>query len=65
MKTQMSDKYICLRCKCAGAKTLVPYKIIEDTNGESIKFKGQLCEKCFNELFGRPQNTGSENEGTK
>lgn len=61
----MSDKYVCLRCKSAGAKSLVPYKIIEDRDGSSVKFKGQLCEKCFNELFGPPQNTGDNNEEQK
>ena len=60
----MSEKNICMRCKSAGAKSLIPYKIIEDRDGESVKFKGQLCEQCFNELFGRPQNTGNEDEGT-
>ena len=53
----MSEKNICMKCKCAGAKSLVPYKIIEDRDGESVRFKGQLCEKCFNELFGQPQST--------
>lgn len=47
----MEDKYACMRCKCSGAKSLVPYKIIRDDNGESVKFVGQLCEKCFKELF--------------
>ena len=54
----MSDnKYICIHCKCAGAKSLVPYKIIEDRDGNSIKFKGQLCEACFKKLIGPAQNT--------
>ena len=61
----MSEKTVCMRCKSAGAKSLVPYKIIEDIDGESVKFKGQLCEKCFNELFGRPQNMGNEDENNK
>ena len=48
----MSDgKYVCMRCKCAGAKSLVPFKIIEDRDGMSVKFRGQLCERCFKELF--------------
>ena len=50
-------KYICMKCKCAGAKSFVPFKIIEDRNGESVKFRGQLCEKCFNELFERKEST--------
>ena len=59
----MSDgKYICMKCKCAGAKTLVPFKIVEDRDGESIKFRGQLCEKCFNELMAPAQNTKEEND---
>ena len=41
----MEDKYACMRCKCSGAKSLVPYKIIRDDNGESVKFVGQLCER--------------------
>ena len=61
----MSEKNICMKCKCAGAKSLVPYKIIEDRDGESVRFKGQLCEKCFNELFGPPQNTGNVSEENK
>lgn len=47
----MADKYSCMKCKCAGAKTLVPYKVIKDINGESVRFVGQLCERCFKELF--------------
>lgn len=47
----MADKYACMRCKCAGAKSLIPYKIIRDNNGESVKFIGQLCERCYKELF--------------
>ena len=62
----MSDgKYICMKCKCAGAKTLVPFKIVEDRDGESIKFRGQLCEKCFNELMVPAQNTDNVSEETK
>ena len=58
----MSEKNICMRCKSAGAKSLVPYKIIEDRDGESVRFRGQLCEKCFNELFGSPQNTENKEQ---
>ena len=47
----MDNKYMCMKCKCAGAKSLVPYKIIEDRDGESVKFKGQLCDRCYKELF--------------
>ena len=47
----MADKYMCMKCKCAGAKSLVPFKIIEDRDGMSVKFRGQLCERCFKELF--------------
>ena len=52
----MADNYTCMRCKCAGAKSMIPYKIIEDKDGESIRFKGQLCERCYKELFENPQN---------
>ena len=47
----MENKYTCMKCKCAGAKSLVPFKIIEDKDGMSVKFMGQLCERCFKELF--------------
>lgn len=47
----MADNYVCMRCKCSGVKSLVPYKIIRDDNGESVRFIGQLCERCFKELF--------------
>lgn len=58
----MSEKYTCVVCKCAGAKSLIPYKIIEDKDGESIKFKGQLCEKCFNELITPARNMEDKDE---
>lgn len=45
------DKYICSRCKDAGTKGLVPYKIIRESDGMSVKFVGQLCEKCYKEIF--------------
>ena len=56
------DKNICMKCKCAGAKSLVPFKIIEDRDGMSVKFRGQLCEKCFNELVESAQNKEDENK---
>jgi hypothetical protein len=63
MENIMSDgKYVCMRCKCAGAKSLVPFKIVEDKDGESVKFRGQLCEKCFNELIASAQNTKDEDK---
>lgn len=55
----MSEKYICMKCKCAGAKSLVPFKIIEDRDGMSVKFKGQLCEKCFKELLEKEKSDES------
>lgn len=61
----MSDKYICMKCKKAGAKSLVPFKIVEDRDGESIKFRGQLCEFCFNELIAAAPTTDKQNEETK
>lgn len=53
----MADKYMCMRCKSAGAKSLVPFKIIEDKDGMSVKFIGQLCERCFKELFPSEENS--------
>jgi len=59
----MADKYMCMKCKSAGAKTLVPYKLIEDRNGESVKFVGQLCERCFKELFETNEAPAPSTEG--
>lgn len=61
----MSEQYICMRCKAAGTKSIIKYKIIEDINGESVKFKGQLCERCFNELMAPAQNSENVDEKTK
>ena len=59
----MTDKYMCMRCKCAGAKSLVPYKLIENRDGESVKFIGQLCERCFKELFETNEAPAPSTEG--
>lgn len=61
----MDNKYMCMKCKCAGAKSLVPFKIVEDRDGVSVKFRGQLCERCFKELFEdktEEKNNGENNE---
>lgn len=47
----MADKYVCSRCKESGSKGMIPYKIIKDVDGMSVKFVGQLCNKCYKELF--------------
>lgn len=47
----MADKYVCSRCKESGSKGMIPYKIIKDVDGTSVKFVGQLCNKCYRELF--------------
>ena len=47
----MGNKYMCMRCHASGAKSLIPYKIIEDKTGDSVRFVGQLCEKCYKEIF--------------
>lgn len=59
----MEDKYACMRCKCSGTKALVPYKIIRDDNGESVKFVGQLCERCYKELFETNEAPAPSTEG--
>lgn len=56
---------MCMKCKASGAKSMIPYKIIEDIDGESVRFKGQLCERCFNELIAPAQTTSDTNEETK
>lgn len=53
----MAEKNICMRCKKSGTKHEIPYKIIQDTDGQSIKFVGQLCEVCFGTLKDRPPLT--------
>ena len=58
----MADLYSCKRCGTAGIRKLIPYKIIRDDNGESVKFMGQLCENCFKEIFDRAQTTENTNE---
>ena len=58
----MKELYTCKRCGMAGARKFIPYKIIRDDNGESIKFMGQICERCFDEFFGRAPTTENENE---
>lgn len=58
----MSEQYVCMRCKCAGAKSLIPYKLIEDRDGESVKFRGQLCEQCFNNLLAPAQSEKGKDE---
>lgn len=58
----MSEPYVCMRCKAAGAKSIIKYKIIEDITGNSVKFKGQLCERCFNELMAPAQNEKGKDE---
>ena len=61
----MSEKNVCMKCKAAGAKSIIKYKIIEDINGESIKFIGQLCEKCFNDFMAPAPTTENTNKETK
>ena len=58
----MDNKYMCMKCKCAGAKSLVPFKVIEDRDGMSVKFRGQLCERCFKELFEDKKEEGKNAE---
>jgi len=53
----MTEKTVCKKCGTAGVRSLIPYKIIEDKDGESVRFVGQICERCFEEMFGRPQTT--------
>ena len=61
----MSEKYVCMKCKSAGAKTLVPFKVIEDKDGQSVRFVGQLCGRCFNEFMAPAPTTENVNGETK
>lgn len=58
----MAEKTVCKKCGAAGARSLIPYKIIEDKDGESIRFVGQLCERCFKEIFDPPPTTDDSEE---
>ena len=61
----MSEKYVCMKCKAAGAKSIIKYKIIEDVDGQFVKFIGQLCEKCFNDFMAPAPTTENVSEETK
>jgi len=58
----MSEKNICMKCKTAGAKSIIRYKIIEDVDGQSVKFIGQLCEKCFNDFMAPAPTTDNKDD---
>ena len=58
----MSEKNICMKCKAAGTKSIIKYKIIEDIDGQSIKFIGQLCERCFNDFMAPAPTTKNKND---
>jgi DNA-directed RNA polymerase subunit RPC12/RpoP len=47
----MANEYVCSKCKKPGSKKSIPYKIIYDTDGMSVKFIGQLCEDCYKKIF--------------
>ena len=47
----MANEYACSRCKKSGSKKSIPYKIVYDTDGMSVKFIGQLCEDCYKKIF--------------
>ena len=42
--------YVCKKCGVTGARKDIPYKIIWSPD-DITKFKGMLCEKCFNQIF--------------
>ena len=60
----MANDYVCKRCGATGTDKEIPYKII-DISGDRVVFKGQICEKCFEEFFARPPSTNSTNKETK
>ena len=60
----MADTYVCKQCGATGTKKEIPYKII-DNRDDRIVFKGQICNKCFDEFFGRPPSTESKDEQPK
>ncbi len=59
----MADNYVCSRCKMSGNKGAIPYKIIRDIDGTSVKFVGQLCNKCYKELFETNETPAPSTEG--
>ena len=58
----MADKYVCSKCKESGSKGAIPYKIIRDVDGMSVKFVGQLCNKCYKEIFEMNEALGPSTE---
>lgn len=61
----MVDKnYVCKICKCTGAKSFVPYKIVEDKDGNSVRFVGQICEKCYKTVFEQKYDGAPSTEAT-
>ena len=60
----MADSYVCKRCGATGTNKEIPYKMI-DISGDRVVFKGQLCEKCFAEIFARSPMTNDINKETK
>ena len=50
----MVKDYACSKCKKIGDRNEIPYRIIKETidkEGGHIKFSGQLCEECYQNIF--------------
>lgn len=56
----MND-YVCMMCNMLGDRNQIPYRII-DTKDDKIKFRGQLCEKCFNKLIASKYKKETNND---
>ena len=51
MASELKTTNICSICKKTGTKQEIPYKIIRDTDGMSIKFVGAICNTCYDEIM--------------
>lgn len=51
MSDQIKVSNICSICKKSGTKQEIPYKVIRDTDGTSVKFLGAVCNECYEKIM--------------
>ena len=51
MSKELKTSNICSICKKTGTKEEIPYKIIRDTDGMSVKFIGAICNECYDKVI--------------
>lgn len=60
MSKELKTTNICNICKKTGTKQEIPYKIIRDTDGMSVKFVGAICNDCYEELMKKKEQKKNE-----